>query len=138
GAELELGEPWRIALAAFHVERRAVARARPDAAALPAGVRVVDAPVEGLGIEAHRIRDDEIDHLAVLERNQRLVLIAGGKRGVFAEAQRVVLVDPGVIARLGRSAAAVTHELRSRERIERPALGAVLAVADGRRLEDLA
>src|SRR6266545_8018495 len=68
---LELHELRPLALAdAFVVERRAVAGGGPDAAALPAGVRIVDAAIEGLRIEAHRIRHHHVDHLAVLQRNQ--------------------------------------------------------------------
>src|SRR5438034_5464513 len=120
------------------MERRAVARGGPDATALPAGVRVVDAAVERLGVEAHGIWDHDVDHLAVLERDQRLILVAGGEGSVLAKAQDVVLVDPGVVARLGRSGAGVARKLRARERIERPAFRAVLAVAHGRSVEDLA
>src|SRR5215470_4365762 len=104
------------------MEWRAIAGAGPDAAAFPAAVRIVDAAVKGLGIEAHRIRHDHVDHLAVLERDQRLVLVAGRERGVLAETQRVVLVDPGVVARFRRAGARIANKLRSRERIERPAL----------------
>src|SRR5262245_38499269 len=136
---LELHQLRHVALAdAFAVERRAVAGAAPDAAAFPAGVRVVDAAVERLGVEAHRIRHDDVDHLAVLERDQRLVLVAGRERGVLAETQRVMLVDPGVVARFRRAGARIANQLRARERIERPALGAMLAVAHGRPVEDLA
>ncbi len=120
-AKLELHELRRSAFAALDVERRAVTRGRPDSAAFPTAVRVVDPAVHGLGVEAHGIGDHKIDHLAVLQRNDRLVLIACGKRNVLAEPQRVVLVDPGVVARLGRSIAGVARQLRSRERIERPA-----------------
>src|SRR5215471_20190114 len=120
------------------MEWRAVARAGPDAAAFPAAVRVVDAAVKGLGVEAHRIGHYEVDHLAVLESDQRLVLVAGGERRVVAEAERVVLIDPGVVARFRRAGARIAGELRARERIERPALGAVLAVAHGRPVQDLA
>src|SRR5215475_10037062 len=45
------------ALAAFHQPRRAVAVRAPQPAALPAGVRIVDASVQSLGEEAYGIRD---------------------------------------------------------------------------------
>src|SRR4051812_10083251 len=97
-AQLKLYELRRLALAAFAMEWRAVAGARPHATAFPAAIRVVDTAVDQLGEEAHGIGHDEVDHLAVLERDDRLVLIAGGKRNVLAEAQRVMLIDPGVVA----------------------------------------
>src|SRR5262245_25482150 len=135
GPHLELHNLRPLAFAAFVMERRAVAGGRPNAAALPAGVRVVDAAVHGLGIETHRIGHDEIDHLAVLERDDRLVLVAGGERHVLAEAERVVLVDPGVIARLRRAAASVATKRGAWERIERPAFRTMAAVGDRRPVE---
>ena len=48
--------------------------------------------------------------------------------GVFgAEAERVELVDPGVVARLGAARIGDAFQLRQRLGIERPAFGAVLA-----------
>src|SRR5437764_9137220 len=106
--QLPLHQLRYIALAdAFAMEWRAVAGAGPYAAAFPAAVRVVDAAVKGLGVEAHRIGYHEVDHLAVLERDQRLVLVAGGERRVIAEPQRVVLIDPGVVARFRRAVARI-------------------------------
>src|SRR5262249_54904861 len=55
-------------------------------------------------------------------------------RHVLAEAEGVELVDPGVIARLGRAALAHVLELRAGERIERPAFRAMLA-GGGRAVE---
>src|SRR5580692_2877801 len=103
-AHLEVHDLRRVLLAAFQVERRAVAGVRPDAAAFPAGIRIVDPAIEALRPEAHRIGHDHVDQLAILEGDQRRILIAGGNGHVLAEAERVVLVDPGVV---GRFAAAV-------------------------------
>src|SRR5262245_66552353 len=50
--DLELHHLRQRALAALDVERRALAVGRPDAAALPARVRIVDASVHALGVEA--------------------------------------------------------------------------------------
>jgi hypothetical protein len=44
--KLEFDELWQVALATRYMERRAVSRARPYAAALPADIQVVDAAVE--------------------------------------------------------------------------------------------
>ena len=55
---------------AFDVERRAVARGHPEAAPLPAGVLVVDAPVDPFGEEPHRVGDTQLDDLAADQRMQ--------------------------------------------------------------------
>src|SRR3954452_11221144 len=138
GAKLQLHKLGGLALATFAVERRAVAGACPHAATFPAAVRIVDAAVDQLGEEALRIGHDEVDHFAVLEGDDRFVLVAGGVRNILAEAERVVLVDPGVVAGFRRTRAGIVGKLRSRERIERPALWAVLAVAHGRPVGNLA
>ena len=101
GSDLEVHDHRLHTLATFLQPRRAIALRRPQAPALPAGIGIVDAAVEALGVEAGRIRHLQRDHLAVLERDHAVVEVAGGDRHVVAEAQRVVLVDPGVIARLG-------------------------------------
>src|SRR5262245_30274870 len=54
--DLELHHLRQRALAALEMERRALAVGRPDAAALPARVRIVDASVHAFGVEAERIR----------------------------------------------------------------------------------
>src|SRR5262245_53009595 len=56
-ADLEVHDDGLLALPAFHEPRRPVAARGPEAASLPAGGRVVDAPVEALGVEAERVRD---------------------------------------------------------------------------------
>ena len=126
GAQLEVHDDGLLALAAFHEPRRPVPAGRPQPAALPAGVRIVDAPVEPLGVEAQRVRHAQQDHLAVLERDQAVVEVGGRHRHVLAEPERVVLVDPGVVARLG-AVLADALEARARVLVERPALRAVIA-----------
>src|SRR5215813_9224725 len=54
-AELEFHHLRQRAPAALGVERRAVAVRRPQSPPLPAGIGVVDAPIEALGKEPHRI-----------------------------------------------------------------------------------
>src|SRR4030081_1816831 len=88
------------ALAAFLEPGRAVAVRTPEAAALPAAVRIVDTSIEALGIEAERIGNPDRDHLAVLQCHEAVTEIGGGHRYVLAKSKRVVLVDPGVKARL--------------------------------------
>src|SRR4030095_7543512 len=101
--------------------RRAAAARLPEPAPFPAGARVVDASVEPLGVEAERVRDAQHDHLAILERDQAVVEVAGRQRPVLAEAERVVLVDPRVVARL-RAVLANPLEARPRILIKGPAL----------------
>src|SRR6185436_7359713 len=124
-ADLEVHDDGLLALPALHEPWRAVAARGPEATALPAGRRVVDAPVEALGVEAERVRDAQHDHLSVLECDQAVVEVAGRHRHVLAEAERVVLVDPGVVARLG-AVLADALEARSGILIEAPAFGTVI------------
>ncbi len=121
-----MDDHWLHAFAAFLEPRRAVAARGPQAPRLPAAVGIVDAAVEALGIEAERIRHPQRDHLAVLERDQPVVEVAGRHRHVVAEAEGVVLVDPGVVARLG-AVLADAFEARSGILIERPALRTMVA-----------
>src|SRR2546428_3898890 len=126
GAQLEVHDDRLLPLAALHEPRRPVAAGRPEPPALPAGVRVVDAPIEPLGVEAQRVRDAQQDHLAVLERDQAVVEIGGRHRHVGPEPEGVVLVDPGVVARLG-AVLPDALEAGARILIEGPALRAVVA-----------
>src|SRR6267142_4477087 len=113
--------------AAFDQPWRAVAICSPQAAALPAGVRIVDAAVKALGIEAEGIGNADRDHLTVLvERDEAVHQVGGRHRDVVAKPEGVVLVDPRVIARLG-AVLADALEARARILVERPALGAVVA-----------
>src|SRR5262249_58308202 len=115
-----------LALPAFHEPRRAVAAGRPQSSSLPAGARIIDASVEALGVEAERVRDAQHDHLAVLEGDQAVVEVAGRHRHVLAEPERVVLVDPRVVARLG-AILADPLEAGPGILIEAPTFGTVVA-----------
>src|SRR5215831_3960156 len=114
------------ALAAFLQPRRAVAVRTPQSAALPAGVRVIDAPVQAFGKEAQRVRDAQHDHLPVLECGE--AVIEGGRRdrNVLAKPHRVVVVHPGVVARLG-APVLEAFEGRSRVLVGGKAFGTVVA-----------
>src|SRR5260370_17489946 len=101
GPQLDVHGTRLAAFAALHQPRRAITVGAPQPAAFPAGVGIIDAPVEALGIKAHRVRDAQHDHLPVLESDEAVVEVGGGHGNVLAEPQRIVLVDPGVIARLG-------------------------------------
>ena len=79
GPNLELDDLRQCSIAGLAVEWHAVAIGRSDGAALPAGIRVIDAAIDVLGEEAKPIRHSH----------------------VVAKARRVELIDPGVVARLG-------------------------------------
>src|SRR5438067_2489348 len=66
-------------------------------------------------------------HLAVLvQRNEAVHQVGGRHRDVIPEAERVVLVDPRIVARLG-TVLADAFEAGAGILVERPALGAVVA-----------
>src|ERR1035437_4520565 len=126
GAKLHVHGARHASLAAFLEPRRAVTVRAPQPASLPAGVRIVDTPVDALRVEADRVRDADRDHLAVLQRDEAVIEVGGGHRSVLAEPERVVLVDPGVIARLP-PVLADAFETWSRVLVERPALRTMIA-----------
>src|SRR6266446_7136321 len=109
-----------LALAAFKMRLGTAGILRPQAPSLPTGAHVVDAPVEILGEEAHRIRHADRDPFAADERVQRVGIVARGDGNVFAQAERVVLIDPDVIGRFGGCAGRALGyvELRPRHLIE--------------------
>src|SRR5262249_826801 len=126
GTDLDMHGQGGHALATLLEPRRPITLRRPQAPALPAGLRIVDAGVETLGIEAEWVRHAQRHHLAIDERREAVVFICGRDRHVIAETNRVVLIDPGVIARFG---AVIADALKTRSRIfvEGPALRAVIA-----------
>src|ERR1700730_6245029 len=126
GAKLEVHGHRLHPLAAFDEPRRAIAAAGPQPAALPASIRIVDASIEPLGVEALRIRYAQRDHLAVLERDQTIHEVGRRYRDILSEAERVVLVDPAVVARLG-AVIAYAFEAGAGIFVKRPALRAVIA-----------
>src|SRR6266436_3485800 len=126
GPKLDVHGARHRALAAFLEPGRAVAVRAPQPAAFPPGVGIVDTPVKALGIEAERIGNPDHDHLAVLQRHEAVTEIGGGHRYVLAKSERVVLVDPGVIARLG-AVLTDTFEARAGILIDRPAFRTMIA-----------
>src|SRR5262249_57228018 len=114
------------ALTAFDEPRRPVAARCPQAAALPAGIWIIDTAVEALGIKAERVGHPQRDHLAVFERDQSVHEIGGRHRHVLAEAECVVLIDPAVVARFG-AVLADPFEAGPRILVQRPALRALIA-----------
>src|SRR5258708_32955797 len=130
GSKLEMNDHRLASLAAFLEPRGSVAAAGPQSSALPAGIRVIDASIEAFGIEAQRIGHAQRHHLAVLERNQAVVEVAGRHRHVIAKPERVVLVNPAVVARLGADVAEAL-EAWARVFLEFPALGTMIPRGSG-------
>src|SRR5437667_71735 len=113
-------------LAALDQPGSAVTIRGPEAASFPPGVRVIDTAVEALGVEAQGIGHAERYHAAILQRDQTVVEISGRHGDILAEAERVVLVDPTVVAGL-RAVFADALETRSWILIESPAFRTVIA-----------
>src|ERR1700722_12944950 len=126
GTDLDVDRHGGHALAPFLEPGRAVAFRRPQAPALPAGVGIVDAGIKSLGIKAERIRDAQRYHLAIDQRGEAVALVRSRDRHVVAKSDRVVLIDPGVVARLG-AVVADALEARARIFVERPAFRAMIA-----------
>src|SRR5258706_2796202 len=110
----------------------------PQALALPAGIGIIDAAIDVFREEAHRIGHGDADELAVDQREDPAVEIAHGDGHVFAKAEGVELVDPGVIARLGTAGVLDVAHLWTRNRIEFPALGTIRAGGGTRSDQELA
>src|SRR5438093_13464411 len=67
---LEVHHLARRSFAGLHVEWRARAHRRVEAAPFPTRLRIVDPPVHPLRVEADRIRNAQDDPLAVLQHEQ--------------------------------------------------------------------
>ena len=113
-AESGSGPPWVCSFSGLAVERRAGAPGGPDSFAFPAGLRIVDAAVHPFGEEAQRIGHAQDHELPVHQRDQRIGGVAGDDGRVLAQAQRVELIHPVVIMRVG--AAGILHVLEVRAR----------------------
>src|SRR5947209_4204343 len=124
---LEFEHFGKHALAAFAVEVGARSRCRPDGAALPACIRIVDSPVDILGEESHGIGDAQTHELAVDQREKLLATIGRGDRHVLPEAERVVEIDPDIISVIGAALLVDPTELWAGEAVERPALKTLFA-----------
>src|SRR5579862_3901802 len=126
GTNLDMYRHWRHALAALLEPGRAIAFRGPQTPAFPARLRVVDACVQSLGVEAHGIRDTQHDHLAVDQRDEAVIFVAGGNRHILAETDRIVLVDPRVVTRL-RTVITDASKTWPGVFVELPALRALIA-----------
>src|SRR5689334_21217307 len=102
GPYLEVYKLRLLSATALDMPHHLAAVGRPEAAALPAGLRVVDAAVHTLGMEAHRIRHAQEHCLAVGHRRlQRVGIVAEAEGHVVAKAARVELVHERVVVRVG-------------------------------------
>src|SRR5262245_2214594 len=108
------------------MERGARGHGGPQPATLPAAFRIVDSSVHPLRIEAEWIRHPQHDPFAILQRQQRLGCVAGTDWCVRAEAERVELIDPRIVAALRASAIGDALHLRERLGVEGPTLVTVL------------
>src|ERR1017187_4906465 len=114
------------ALAAFFEPGGPITARHPDAPSLPTCFGIVDASLDALGIEAQRIRNAQRDELAAHQGVDAVEEIAGRNRNVCAQAQGVVLIDPGVVARLDAGLGHV-GEARAGQAVETPAFRTVIA-----------
>ena len=113
------------------MERRTSTDRRPESATLPTRVWVIDPSVQPLGVEPHRIRHAHNDPVPVLEHEESLRLVPRVDRHVLAEAKRVELVHPGVVAPFAASGARDVAKLREWFGVEGPPLRTVLAGGGG-------
>src|ERR1700691_4075136 len=88
------------ALAALLVPGRTIATRDPETPALPTGAAVIDTTFHTLHIEAQRVGKPQRDKLTIDQRVYAVREIAGRDRHVHPQSQGVVLIDPGVVARL--------------------------------------
>src|SRR6187455_2312538 len=77
GPHLDMHGHRARALAQFVEPGRAIAARAPQATALPAGVRIVDAGVEPLRIIAHGVRHAHQDHLTVDQGGEAILEVRG-------------------------------------------------------------
>ena len=89
--------------------------------------------IHALREEAHGIRHAELNDLPVRERIERVGVVARPDWSVRPEPQRVVLDHPRRSTALPRRCP--SRERGARDRVERPALGAAVAVIGARPIE---
>src|SRR5271154_1310048 len=84
GPQLEVQPLAHGALPGLGVKHRSSRVGRPKSLALPSSLRIVDAAVEALGEESDRIGYAQGDPLAVRERHESILAVAGRDRNVLA------------------------------------------------------
>src|SRR5262245_30163529 len=131
GAKLQLDDLARRTFATLNVKWSSGAIGRPKSLSFPTRVRVINAAIHPFGIKPHGIGNAQIDKPTIHEGKQRFVGVAGGDRHVLAQPERVELVHPSIVARLGRTWLRYAGHLRSGKRIERPTLRAMFSCRVG-------
>jgi hypothetical protein len=96
----------------LHMKRSARTDGSPEPAPFPAGVGIVDPAVHPFGIETQRVRHTQFYPLTVFQREQSFRFVAGIDGNIFAQSQRIELIDPCIIARLGTAGSVDTSQLR--------------------------
>src|SRR5690554_3366746 len=122
---------WRLTFAGFHVEKGAAAVGGPQTPAFPAGVGIVNATIQPLGIEAQRIGNSQTYKFTIIEGQQGAALVAGVDRCIGAQAQTVELVYPSIVTAFRAAGTLDIAELWQRFTVEGPTLGAMLPARSG-------
>src|SRR5262249_30366441 len=131
GPNLEFHDFARGSFAAFCVEGRTCRVGRIDGLSFPAGVRIIDATVDTLTVEAHRVRYSQREELTVDECEQSFGFIAGRQRNVFPDAKHVEPIDKVVVRRIGAGRVGGSLEVRAGECVEGPPFRAMLTGSAG-------
>src|ERR1700690_3886036 len=87
-------------LASFLQPRRAITAGHPKTSSFPSCAGVIDAALQSLCVEAQRVGNAECYEFAGDQGMHAVEEVAGRDRYVRAQSQRVVLIDPSVVARL--------------------------------------
>src|SRR5262245_14501722 len=101
GTQLEFHDLRFASYAAFRMEHGARRISCPYAPPFPASAGVVDATIHAPVVEIERIGNPQVYELAVDEREQRRIQVAGCDGNILSEAHDAELVDPDEIARFG-------------------------------------
>src|SRR6267142_3355801 len=97
--ELEFYDFGLVLRAAFVMKHGSRGPGGPQSFAFPAGLRIVDPSIHAFRKESVRVRNAEDGELPAVrvQREQRIGVVSGCDRCVFAEAERVELIHPVVV-----------------------------------------
>src|SRR5215471_14932337 len=101
--------------ASLVVEDGARACRGPEFSSFPAGIGIVDAPIDVLAEKTHRIGNMDRYELPIDQCQERLAAIGFRYRDVRAESQRVISIDPHEIRVIGAAGFFDILELRPRK-----------------------
>src|SRR5260370_11734958 len=97
-AKLEMQTLARRPFPALNVKRRSSRVGRPQPFAFPSRLWIVNPPIQSFSKESDGIRHSQHHPLAVLQRQQRILAIAGRDWHVLAQAKCFELIHPIVLA----------------------------------------